>query len=180
MTYQMALFDVPPDMARRAILDDTYRYVLWRIWAGASFDPSPRVAPSRLVNWIMLNPSTADGLHDDPTIRRCIGFARDWGYDGIVVTNLFALRATDPAELRKHAAPVGPLNDRYVLEQAHGAQLVVCAWGNDGGIRPWRRSRDVVAMLRNYGITLHRLKWTQTGEPSHPLYLRGTLRPEVW
>ena len=100
-----------------------YRYSLtrkWEAWKGT-------------VNFIMLNPSTADAQEDDPTIRRCIGFAKAWGYGGIVVTNLFAYRATNPKELKKVDKPFGEHNHLYQLEAAViSSELTVCAWGAHG------------------------------------------------
>ena len=108
--------------------DRRYRYRLWREW-----DRSRAV-----VAFVMLNPSTADASRDDPTIRRCIGFARAWGFGGVEVANLFALRATDPRHLRGVPDPVGPRNARSLkLALAH-ASLVVVAWGADPFARPVR------------------------------------------
>src|SRR5450755_1416997 len=88
--------------------DRTYRYRLTRTWGSSG---------SHAV-WVMLNPSTADALADDPTIRRCTGFSRALGLDGLVVVNLFALRATEPRELRRHPEPAGPANDWFIQEAA--------------------------------------------------------------
>src|SRR5581483_9586135 len=96
-----------------------YRYSLARFFGDGG-----------VVNFIMLNPSTADAETDDPTIRRCLGFAKAWGYGTLVVTNLFAYRATDPAELAKAGDPVGPDNDTRLWSEAQLSDLVVCAWGN--------------------------------------------------
>lgn len=142
-----------------------YRYQLWRRWDSA--------LPA--VNWIMLNPSTADASEDDPTIRRCVGFAKAWGYGGIVVTNLFAFRATDPRDMKKAADPVGPENDDAIVATAAGAGLVVCAWGAHGV--HLGRSGEVLAMLFCGSVKTTALKLTSAGEPCHPLYLPGELRP---
>ncbi len=99
-----------------------YRYALWRQWGeGDDF-----------MLLIGLNPSTADHRQDAPTIRRCIGFARDWGYSGLCVANLFAYRATYPQDLFATADPVGPKNDQWLRRLARQADLVVAAWGNHG------------------------------------------------
>lgn len=141
-----------------------YRYLLTRIW-----DPSkpPMV-------WAMLNPSTADALEDDNTIRRLAGpkgFARRLGAGGVVVVNLFALRSTDPRTLRHHADPVGPLNDAFIRQATAGASTVVAAWGA-AGVEHGRGAR-VTETLRRRGIVLRCLGQTSTGQPRHPLYLPG-------
>jgi hypothetical protein len=136
-----------------------YRYVLTREWDGGT----------RTVNFIMLNPSTADALTDDPTIRRCIGFARQWGYRTLTVTNLYGLRATDPRELQRAEDPIGPDNHNTLIAQAGMADLVVCAWGSHGFARG-----EVVRMeLGNYA-PLHHLGVTKAGAPRHPLYLAAS------
>src|SRR3954471_10304152 len=101
--------------------DGVYRYTLSRLW-----DTDP-VSPEMV--WVMLNPSTADAAVDDPTIRRCIGFARLWGYAGIRVVNLFALRAADPKALLAHQDPVGPDNDHW-LRAVTGERFTMAAWGS--------------------------------------------------
>jgi hypothetical protein len=118
------------------------------------------------VVFVCLNPSTADELHDDPTTRRCAGFARRWGYGRVELVNLYGLRATRSAELRAAADPVGPGNADAVRAAVARADLVVCAWGNEG-IGP--RADDVLAGLdepRCLGRTLR-------GAPRHPLYVPG-------
>jgi len=124
----------------------------------------------------MLNPSTADETTDDPTIRRCRGFAKSWGYGGIEVVNLFALRATDPAQLRSHTAPIGPENDVYIVSAATDEKtgLIVCAWGRHGRFN--ERDSAILQMLQPR-CSLHVLNWTMTGEPRHPLYVKGDVRP---
>lgn len=147
--------------------DGKYRYALWRKWA-----PGP-VCP-----WIMLNPSTADATQDDPTIRRCLGYARDWGFSGIVVVNLFSLRATDPAELRAARDPIGPETAMYHWNILKLCSRVVCAWGAHGSING--RGREVKVNLNLIGVLPYVLKLTKGGEPAHPLYLKGNLIPEPW
>lgn len=147
--------------------DGVYRYELRRVWGD----------PDRLVGWIMLNPSTADATTDDPTIRRCMGFARDWGFGGIVVRNLFALRATDPAVLKTHPDPIGPANNYWLLHAA-GDPLTVCAWGVHGVLGG--RDAQVGRLLRAGGVHLLHLGLTKGGHPRHPLYLPKLARPELW
>lgn len=142
----------------------SYRYALSRIW-----DVSQPYAL-----FIGLNPSTADETKDDPTIRRCIGFAKSWGYGGLVMANLFAWRATQPADMKKQDRPSGEENDAWLAELASHAGVVVAAWGNDGTFR--QRSSQVRELLPN----LHYLKLNGTGEPAHPLYLKRTLTPVIW
>jgi len=145
-----------------------WRTLLWRRW-----DPSRPVA-----NFLMLNPSTADELRLDPSCTRARVYVERWGFGGLIVTNLFAWRATDPNEMKAARDPVGQGNDRAILTAAREAKLLVCAWGNHGA--HLERSRRVIALLRGAGVDLHVLKVNGSGEPAHPLYLRGSLRPQVW
>ena len=140
----------------------TYRYSLWRRWG------TPEQGYAMFIG---LNPSTADEVEDDPTIRRCVQFAKDWGYGALCMTNIFAFRATDPAVMKAHAAPTGPDTDATLVELAKNAGVVVAAWGNHGN--HCARDRQVIALLPN----LHCLKVTKAGQPSHPLYLRKALTP---
>lgn len=136
--------------------DGRYRYRLWRRW--------DRAKP--VVAFVMLNPSTASARRDDPTIRRCIAFARAWGFGGLEVVNVFAYRATDPRRLREVADPVGPWNARYLRTVVGRAALVVLAWGA-------RASED--EMLAFPGARC--LGLTRSGQPRHPLYLRRDTVP---
>lgn len=138
--------------------DREYRYRLTRRW-----DDRP------LVNFLMLNPSTADELTEDPTVRRCIGFASDWGYGGLLVTNIFAYRSTNPDLLYKIADPVGPGNDEHIIQSAKLCALTVGAWGDHG--RHLGRGNVVRAMLRAANITARCLGKNAGGEPQHPLYI---------
>lgn len=137
--------------------DRAYRYVLTRRW-----DDGPVMA------WIMLNPSTADADTNDPTIRRCIGFARREGCGAIWVVNLFALRATDPRVLRASPDPVGPANDSFLRERTR-TDYVVAAWGAHGSLNG--RSHEVRTALAD--IPLLCLGITRGGEPRHPLYVQS-------
>lgn len=140
-----------------------YRYVLHREWA-------PRTA--RML-FIMLNPSTADALVDDPTIRRCMGFARREKYGGIDVVNLYAWRATDPRELAEAFDPQGPDNDRYlddrIREQAQSDALIICAWG----AHPIATEVGdaLITRYKLEGVDFHCLGKTKDGHPKHPLYV---------
>jgi hypothetical protein len=117
--------------------------------------------------FIGLNPSTADAIEEDPTIRRCIRFAQDRGYGRLAVANLFARRTPRPAVLRRKSKPVGRYNNRWLLRLAAEADVCVAAWGNSG--RHLGRDAEVVALLGD----LKCLGVTKAGAPRHPLYLRA-------
>lgn len=138
-----------------------YRFALWRVW-----DESK---PYAMI--IGLNPSTADEKDDDPTITRCIQFAKSWGYGGLCMANLFAFRATDPSVMFAATDPVGQKNDEWLTKLSNAAGIVVAAWGNDGA--HLGRSKEVIQLIPN----LHYLKLNGTGEPAHPLYLKSNLQP---
>lgn len=133
--------------------DGVYRYSLTRRWA---------VGPTAV--WILLNPSTADEVRNDPTIRRVMGFSRAWGYGGFTLMNVFALRSTDPSALRTHPDPTGPDNDETIRRVSGQAELVVAAWGTLGALR--QRGAAVRAMLGRVQC----LGTTKAGFPRHPLY----------
>lgn len=138
-----------------------YRYWLRRVW---------EVGPP-LGAFVMLNPSTADATADDPTVRRCVGFARGWGCGGLVVVNLFALRATDPRALRGAADPVGPDVDPRLLSAPLNCRCrpVVAGWGVHGTLGG--RDAAVARLLAAAGVPLWCLGRTKGGHPKHPLYL---------
>ncbi len=138
-----------------------YRYKLWRIWD----DDLPKVL------FIMLNPSTADESKDDPTIRRCINYAKSWGYGGLFVGNLYAYRTTDPRELKKIYDPIGDDNYKCLLEMFQKCSAVICAWGNN---------EPMPIELKKNLSRLHYLELSKTGIPKHPLYLKKDLKPTVW
>jgi len=139
----------------------TYRYDLCRGWGD----------PKRMVAFIGLNPSTADETKEDPTIRRCIGFAKAWGYGGIHMLNLFAFRATDPKAMKTADDPVGPLNDYYIMGVHMLCEKTVAAWGSHGGYM------DRSAAVRKLIPELYCLKTNRDGQPAHPLYLKKDLKP---
>jgi len=138
-----------------------YRYALWRTWD----DSKPYVMI------VGLNPSTADETKDDPTLTRCIKFAKYWGYGGLCMANLFAFRATEPSDMMASSDPVGLENDSWLSKLSKDAGIVVAAWGNDGS--HLCRSSAMKAMLPN----LHCIKMNKSGEPAHPLYLSSNLVP---
>jgi hypothetical protein len=164
------LFDRPSGAIFDA-RDESYRYVLWRLWDWEKPD-------LKFVNFVLLNPSTADASEDDPTIRRCVGFARAWGFGGILVTNAFALRSTDPAALYKHAEPIGRGNDQAIADWAKAANLVVCGWGRHGEFKG--RGRAVAGALRGLGVKPRCFHLTRGGQPVHPLYQPGNAPLLEW
>lgn len=120
------------------------------------------------VNFIGLNPSTADETVDDATIRKCVKFAKAWGYGALCMTNLFAFRATDPMAMKRSTMPVGPDNNQYLSVSAAGAGLLVCAWGNHGD---WNQRADSVrCLLREQLISAKCFRLTKQKHPEHPLY----------
>lgn len=153
-----------------AIFSDcrTYRYVLTREWA----------EERRLVAFIGLNPSTADETVDDPTVRRCIDFARNWGYSGLYMLNLFGYRATKPADLRTAPEPIGKRNDDHLVRYCLSSQIIVACWGAHGNLL--FRSEHVVPMLLSKGLVLHAFGETKKGEPKHPLYLSRGADVSTW
>jgi hypothetical protein len=122
----------------------------------------------------MLNPSTADAERDDPTVRRCIGYARSWGYGALTAVNLFAYRCTDPRDLRRVEDPVGPENDRHLLAVRERFPVLIAAWGNWGRLHG---RRDSVMCLLSSESSLYCLGVTRSGYPLHPLHQRGDLAP---
>jgi len=142
-----------------------WRYLLWRQW--------DRTLP--VANFLMLNPSTADEFQLDPSCTRARVYAERWGYGALIVTNLFGWRATDPQDMKAAREPVGRGNDRAILRAAREAAIVVCAWGNHGA--HLGRSATVRAMLAKAGVRTNVLRMNSGGEPAHPLYLPGDLKP---
>ncbi|MFD1880558.1 DUF1643 domain-containing protein [Paracoccus pacificus] len=145
-----------------------YRYDLTRIW-------QPK---GRRVLFVMLNPSTATEVQNDPTVERCERRARALGYGGFRVVNIFAWRATDPKVMRAVADPVGPENNRAIRDGADWADTIVCAWGTHG--QHLDRGRQVESLLRATGKHLHHLGLTQGGAPRHPLYVGYAHQPQIW
>ncbi|MGB8621468.1 MAG: DUF1643 domain-containing protein [Paracoccaceae bacterium] len=158
------------DAASTAVYSDCerYRYSLTRIWAPAG----------RKALFVMLNPSTATEVQNDPTVERCERRARALGFGAFRVTNIFAWRDTDPRKMRAAEDPVGPANDAAILEGAPWADQIICAWGTHGA--HLGRGPAVEALLRGTGLPLHHLGLTQAGHPKHPLYISYARRPERW
>ncbi|HEY1048192.1 MAG TPA: DUF1643 domain-containing protein [Prosthecobacter sp.] len=160
-----------------------YRYTLWRDWR---HEPSPLCRDcadfgptcphsggpcdtSKYVVFIGLNPSTADATKDDHTVRKCIGFAKQWGYRSMCIVNLFAFRATQPSDLFKATNPIGPGNNYHFLSVISDADLVIAAWGNQSNpalaarLKTLKRAA-IIKLLR----TAQCLGYTASGQPLHP------------
>lgn len=155
-------------MSAAITADGLYRYELRR-----DFEPGLEnilgIKPKPLV-FCMLNPSKADAEIDDPTITRCIGFAKRERASGLVVVNVYAFRATDPKKMLKAKDPVGEVNLQYIEVAAAEAGRVVCAWGTNA------RDNDVgraLAAIWKSGAKTFCLGQTKAGHPRHPLYVRG-------
>lgn len=144
-----------------------YRYILSRQWT-QNHEPS--------LIFIMLNPSTADANEDDPTIRRCMAFAKREGFGGIQVFNLFGFRATDPKSLPAEGA-VGPMNGHYhgwAFQWAlHAGAKIVAAWGAHPHPEKNEAIQSIVNLAKDFGVSLYCLGTTQAGQPRHPLYIKG-------
>lgn len=145
-----------------------WRYLLWRRWDAAR--------PA--ANFLMLNPSTADELRLDPSCTRARDYAERWGFGALIVTNIFAWRSTDPEAMKRARDPVGRGNDAAILRAAREAKLVVCAWGNHGAYLG--RAAQVLERLRSAKVGLAYLRLNGAGQPAHPLYLPGSLKPRPW
>ncbi|TDK46252.1 DUF1643 domain-containing protein [Antarcticimicrobium luteum] len=147
---------------------ERYRYSLTRIW-----NPQGRRAL-----FVMLNPSTATEVQNDPTVERCERRARALGFGAFRVTNIFAWRDTDPRAMRRADDPVGPENDAAILDGAAWADQVIAAWGTHGAHLD--RGPRVEALLRGTGAPLYHLGLSKDGHPKHPLYIAYARQPESW
>jgi hypothetical protein len=145
-----------------------YRYALTRAWD----------KDAKRALFIMLNPSTATEVQNDPTVERCERRARALGFGAFRVTNIFAFRATDPKVMRAQADPIGPLNDAAITEGTAWADSILCAWGSHGAHLD--RGAAVTALLRQTGLPLWHLGLTKAGAPKHPLYISYSQKPELW
>ena len=147
---------------------EQYRYSLTRVW-----EPEARKAL-----FLMLNPSTATEVQNDPTVERCERRARALGFGGFRVTNVFAWRDTDPKKMRAAKEPVGVENDAVILESCAWADQIIAAWGAHG--EHLQRGQVVEALLREMGRPVFHLGLTKAGHPKHPLYIAYTQQPERW
>lgn len=146
--------------------DKKYRYLLIRDWSNND--------SLKTVAFIGLNPSTADAENDDPTIRRCIGFAKSWGYNCLMMVNLFALRATNPSIMKNDPFPFGEHNYGMLTNIHSRASLVIAAWGNHGAFK------GVGFEWANALRPLYHLGLTKSGHPKHPLYLKKDVKPQPY
>lgn len=144
--------------------DRKYRYALSRTW---DFDKPA-------VMFVMLNPSTANENDNDPTVRRCIEFAKQWGYGTLHITNLFALVATDPKELATNDNPIGENNHSYIKEYGKKSKAVVFAWGANTLIK------NAHLTVANMFPLAYCLQKTAKGAPQHPLYVKGDVIPNYF
>ena len=141
-----------------------YRYSLTRAW---NLSQKPAL-------FIGLNPSTADEKNDDPTIRRCMHYAYEWGFGGLIMLNLFAFRATLPSDLRKSKFPVGQENNQFIVDSQNEAGIVLVAWGNNGNLL--NRDQAVMQLISNPMC----LNINKSGQPAHPLYQRKDISPKKY
>ena len=158
------------DAASVALYSDCerYRYALTRVWDETA---------ARLT-YVMLNPSTATEVQNDPTIERCERRARALGYGGIKITNIFAWRDTDPKNMKRAQHPTGPDNDRLVTDAAHWGDLTLCGWGAHAV--HLGRGTEMAAVLRATGRPLATLGTSKAGHPRHPLYISYKTQPTSW
>lgn len=147
---------------------ERYRYTLRREWGSGT----------GRVTFVMLNPSTATEVQNDPTVERCERRARAMGFSGFQVVNIFAFRATDPADMRRADDPIGPENDASIAQAAAWADRIICAWGTHGA--HLGRGAQVAQMLRGQGHVLHHLGLAKGGAPKHPLYIGYDVQPMIW
>jgi len=147
---------------------ENFRYELTRVW-----DPA-----GAKTLFVMLNPSTATEIQNDPTVERCERRARALGFGAFRVCNIFAYRATDPKNMRAQADPVGAHNDAAILAACDWADQVICAWGTHGEHR--LRGPEVEALLRNQNKPLYHLGLSKAGHPKHPLYIGYAIQPQIW
>jgi hypothetical protein len=145
-----------------------YRYKLWRVW-----DSSKPICL-----FILLNPSTADEVENDPTVERCERRARQMSFGGLTVCNVFAFRATSPDIMKAQKDPIGLKNDSTIADEAARAGMVICGWGENG--QHISRSKAVLAVLHRAEVPLHYLRLNKSGEPQHPLYISYRQQPQLW
>ncbi|MCF6273604.1 MAG: DUF1643 domain-containing protein [Rhodobacteraceae bacterium] len=147
---------------------EAYRYALTRVWDETG----------RKVLFLMLNPSTATEVQNDPTVERCERRARTLGFGAFRVCNIFAYRATDPRDMRAAKDPIGSANDTSIVEAIEWADEVVAGWGNHGA--HLSRGQAVEALLKAQPKKPKHLGLTNSGHPKHPLYIAYKTQPEAW
>jgi len=165
-----------PDSGAIFSPDEVHRYTLWRRLAD-NLATNPDAPP---ILFVLLNPSTATHEVSDPTVTRCINYAKLWGHGRITVVNIFAVRETDPRNMKAASDPIGPENDRYIRQEAEAVASakggrIICAWGAHGEFLG--RGRQMTELLQGIDIPLHCLALTKAGHPKHPLYLKASLKP---
>jgi hypothetical protein len=153
--------------------NNEYRYLLTR---------ELNLTINKTLTFIMLNPSTANEIDNDPTITRCIKYACKWGFDRLFVVNLYAYRATDPRELAmlKLFPPVGPKNDSFINYAFVNSEQIVAAWGGNLLKDGPDRVKRIIELAARARKQIFCLKVNQDGNPAHPLYLKGDLKPIIW
>lgn len=158
------------DAASEAVYSDCerFRYALTRVWDTGG----------RRVLFVMLNPSTATEVQNDPTVERCERRARALGFGAFRVCNIFAWRETDPFAMRRAADPIGPGNDAAILQGCNWADTLICAWGTHGAHLD--RGPAVERLMRGAGKPLHHLGLSKAGHPKHPLYIAYSQQPVRW
>ena len=158
------------DAKSKAVYSDCekYRYSLTRIWD----------EEAKKLHFVMLNPSTATEIQNDPTVERCERRARTLNFGAFRVTNIFAWRDTDPKKMKCAIEPVGLLNDDAILSGCNWGDCTIAAWGNHGIYL--RRGFDVMELLRKSGKPIFHLGISKTGQPKHPLYISYEILPKIW
>jgi hypothetical protein len=147
---------------------EKYRYSLTRVWNDGG----------RKALFIMLNPSTATEIQNDPTVERCERRSRTLGFGAFRVTNIFAWRDTDPRKMRAASHPIGPANDATILDSCPWADQVIAAWGTHGAHLD--RGPQMLGLLRSANVPLFHLGLTKDGHPKHPLYISYSQHPQKW
>ncbi len=153
--------------------DEKYRYTVGRAWTECL---DGYMDYSNTVNFILLNPSTATEIMDDATIRRCVSYAKIWGYGGLIITNIFSYRETNPLLMKVFFDPIGEDNNEQLWLRAHTCGMAVAGWGSHGAFQ--NRSKIVKNLLKD--VNLYCLGRNNDGQPKHPLYLKKNLLPIMY
>lgn len=156
---------------KSAIIEGQHRYLLRREWG-----------EGKMLTWCMLNPSTADADKSDPTLTRCMNFAKGWGYDGVELVNLFSWRSKDPRDVVSNLADASNGDtDRHIAAAAVECGKIVVGWGAYGD-RDWVKERvgSVVRLLAHYGVDMWCVGKTKSGCPRHPLYVKSSAELVRW